>query len=84
VRLLSFASCFALRHLGAKHWLETSARKPEMFVAVDISSSDVWYCALRITQFDYSKARPHEERLSHPLLQTALATVALAVALTTH
>ena len=36
--------------LGAKHWLETSARKPEMFVAVDVQSNDVWYGALRITQ----------------------------------
>ncbi len=35
--------------LGAKHWLETSGYKPDMFVAVDVSSNQVWYGALRIT-----------------------------------
>jgi acetylornithine deacetylase/succinyl-diaminopimelate desuccinylase-like protein len=44
--------------LGAKHWLETSARKPEMFVAVDIPSSEVWYGALRITQFKFFYTSP--------------------------
>ena len=44
--------------LGAKHWLETSARKPEMFVAVDIPSSEVRYGALRITQFKFFYTSP--------------------------
>ena len=47
--------------LGAKHWLETTARKPDMFVAVDLSSDAVWYGALRITQykFFYTSAGAH-------------------------
>lgn len=44
--------------LGAKHWLETSGYKPDMFVAVDLSSNQVWYGALRITQFKFFYTSP--------------------------
>jgi acetylornithine deacetylase/succinyl-diaminopimelate desuccinylase-like protein len=47
--------------LGAKHWLETSGYKPDMFVAVDLASTQVWYGALRISQFKffYTSAGAH-------------------------
>jgi acetylornithine deacetylase/succinyl-diaminopimelate desuccinylase-like protein len=44
--------------LGAKHWLETSGYKPGMFVAVDVSSIEVWYGALRIDQFKFFYTSP--------------------------
>ena len=44
--------------LGAKHWLETSGYKPDLFVAVDVSSTDVWYGALRIDQFKFFYTSP--------------------------
>jgi acetylornithine deacetylase/succinyl-diaminopimelate desuccinylase-like protein len=44
--------------LGAKHWLEAVAPKPDMFVAVDISSEQVWYGALRISQFKFFYTSP--------------------------
>jgi acetylornithine deacetylase/succinyl-diaminopimelate desuccinylase-like protein len=44
--------------LGAKHWLETSGYKPDMFVAVDVSANEVWYGALRITQFKFFYTSP--------------------------
>jgi acetylornithine deacetylase/succinyl-diaminopimelate desuccinylase-like protein len=44
--------------LGAKHWLETSGYKPDMFVAIDLSSSEVWYGALRISQFKFFYTSP--------------------------
>lgn len=44
--------------VGAKHWLETSGYKPDMFVAIDVSSSDVWYGALRIDQFKFFYTSP--------------------------
>src|SRR6185436_2551469 len=34
--------------VGAKHWLETSGYKPDMFIAVDLGAEQVWYGALRI------------------------------------
>ena len=33
---------------GAKYWLNHSGYKPDMFVALDVSSNEVWYGALRI------------------------------------
>jgi tripeptide aminopeptidase len=33
---------------GAKHWLTHSGYKPDMFVALDVPSNEVWYGALRI------------------------------------
>jgi len=44
--------------LGAKHWLETSGYKPDMFVAIDLSSTEVWYGALRIGQFKFFYTSP--------------------------
>jgi acetylornithine deacetylase/succinyl-diaminopimelate desuccinylase-like protein len=44
--------------LGAKHWLETSGYKPDMFVAVDLSANQVWYGALRITQYKFFYTSP--------------------------
>ncbi len=44
--------------LGAKHWLETSGYKPDMFVAVDLSANQVWYGALRISQFKFFYTSP--------------------------
>ncbi len=44
--------------LGAKHWLETSGYRPDMFVATDVSSNEVWYGALRIDQFKFFYTSP--------------------------
>ncbi len=44
--------------LGAKHWLETSGYKPDLFVAVDVGSREVWYGALRIDQFKFFYTSP--------------------------
>jgi len=44
--------------LGAKHWLETSGVRPDMFVAVDVGANQVWYGALRITQYKFFYTSP--------------------------
>jgi len=44
--------------LGAKHWLESSGYKPDMFVAVDVGANQVWYGALRITQYKFFYTSP--------------------------
>jgi tripeptide aminopeptidase len=44
--------------LGAKHWLESSGYKPDMFIAADVSSNEVWYGALRIDQFKFFYTSP--------------------------
>jgi acetylornithine deacetylase/succinyl-diaminopimelate desuccinylase-like protein len=44
--------------LGARHWLETSGYKPDMFVAADLSADEVWYGALRITQYKFFYTSP--------------------------
>src|SRR5580700_10123904 len=44
--------------LGAKHWLETSGYKPDMFIATDVSSTEVWYGAFRIDQFKFFYTSP--------------------------
>jgi tripeptide aminopeptidase len=44
--------------LGAKHWLETSGSKPDLFVAADLASNQVWYGALRIDQFKFFYTSP--------------------------
>ena len=44
--------------LGAKHWLETSGYKPDLFVAVDVGANQVWYGALRITQLKFFYTSP--------------------------
>jgi acetylornithine deacetylase/succinyl-diaminopimelate desuccinylase-like protein len=44
--------------LGARHWLETSGYKPDMFIAADISANEVWYGALRVTQYKFFYTSP--------------------------
>ncbi|HEY7292349.1 MAG TPA: M20/M25/M40 family metallo-hydrolase [Vicinamibacterales bacterium] len=44
--------------LGARHWLETSGYKPDMFVAVDVGANQVWYGALRISQYKFYYTSP--------------------------
>jgi tripeptide aminopeptidase len=44
--------------VGARHWLETRAEKPDMFIAVDLSANQVWYGALRITQYKFVYTSP--------------------------
>jgi acetylornithine deacetylase/succinyl-diaminopimelate desuccinylase-like protein len=44
--------------LGAKHWLESSGYKPDMFIAVDLSSNQVWYGALRISTYKFFYTSP--------------------------
>jgi acetylornithine deacetylase/succinyl-diaminopimelate desuccinylase-like protein len=44
--------------LGAKHWLEASGYKPDMFIAVDLASNQVWYGALRISQLKFFYTSP--------------------------
>ena len=44
--------------LGAKHWLEKSGYTPDMFIAVDLSQNQVWYGALRISQFKFFYTSP--------------------------
>ena len=44
--------------LGAKHWLETSGYKPDLFVATDVGSNQVWYGAFRIDQFKFFYTSP--------------------------
>src|SRR5436853_1270878 len=44
--------------VGAKYWLEKSGYKPDMFLAVDVSSNQIWYGALRINQFKFFYTSP--------------------------
>jgi acetylornithine deacetylase/succinyl-diaminopimelate desuccinylase-like protein len=44
--------------LGAKHWLETSGYKPDLFIAADLSANEVWYGAFRINQFKFFYTSP--------------------------
>jgi tripeptide aminopeptidase len=44
--------------LGAKHWLEKSGYKPDLFVAADLGANQVWYGALRITQLKFFYTSP--------------------------
>src|SRR5271154_1090310 len=44
--------------LGAKHWLQSSRYKPDMFIAVDLASNQVWYGALRISQYKFFFTSP--------------------------
>jgi acetylornithine deacetylase/succinyl-diaminopimelate desuccinylase-like protein len=44
--------------LGAKHWLETSGYKPDLFIAVDVSAIQVWYGAFRIDHFKFFYTSP--------------------------
>jgi len=44
--------------LGAKHWLEESGYKPDLFISVDLSQEEVWYGALRINNFKFFFTSP--------------------------
>jgi len=44
--------------LGAKHWLESSGYKSDMFIAVDLAANQVWYGALRISQYKFFYTSP--------------------------
>ena len=44
--------------LGAKHWLESSGYKPDMFIAVDVNPNEVWYGALRISEYKFFYTSP--------------------------
>ncbi len=62
--------------LGAKYWLEKSGYKPDLFVAVDLSSTQVWYGALRISQFQFYYTSPG----AHTMESRGAASPAKAVA----
>jgi acetylornithine deacetylase/succinyl-diaminopimelate desuccinylase-like protein len=44
--------------LGAKHWLESSGYKPDMFIAADLASNQVWYGALRLSIYKFYYTSP--------------------------
>jgi tripeptide aminopeptidase len=44
--------------VGARHWLAASGYKPDMFIAVDVGANQVWYGALRITQYKFFYTSP--------------------------
>jgi tripeptide aminopeptidase len=48
---------------GAKYWLTHSGYKPDMFVALDIASSEVWYGALRIDMLKFFYTAPARHTL---------------------
>ncbi len=62
--------------LGAKHWLETSGYRPDMFIAVDISANELWYGALRVTQYKFFYTSPG----AHTLESRGLPSPAKALA----
>lgn len=62
--------------LGAKHWLETSGYRPDAFIAVDIASNEVWYGALRVTQYKFFYTSPG----AHTLESRGLPSPAKALA----
>jgi acetylornithine deacetylase/succinyl-diaminopimelate desuccinylase-like protein len=66
--------------LGAKHWLETSGYKPDMFVAADLSSDLVWYGALRINQFKFFYTSPGAHTLESRGAPSPAKAVAKAIA----
>jgi tripeptide aminopeptidase len=65
--------------LGAKHWLETAPVKPDMFIAVDGSASEVWYGALRINQFKFFYTSPGAHTLESRDTPTPSRAVAKAI-----
>jgi acetylornithine deacetylase/succinyl-diaminopimelate desuccinylase-like protein len=44
--------------VGAKHWLDTSGYKPDMFVAADLPGTLVWYGAVRGAWFKFFYSSP--------------------------
>ncbi len=65
--------------LGAKHWLESSGIRPDMFIAVDGSSREVWYGALRINQFKFIYTSPGAHTLESRDTPTPSRAVAKAI-----
>jgi acetylornithine deacetylase/succinyl-diaminopimelate desuccinylase-like protein len=68
--------------VGAKHWLEKSGYKPDMFIALDLPSNEVWYGALRISQIKVFFTAPGAHTLMsrgepNPVLAAARAVSAL-------
>ena len=61
---------------GAKHWLTHSGYRPDMFVALDGSSNEVWYGALRIELLKFFYTAPSV----HTLYSRDTASPARAVA----
>jgi acetylornithine deacetylase/succinyl-diaminopimelate desuccinylase-like protein len=66
--------------LGAKHWLETSGYKPDMFVAIDLSAEEVWYGALRITQYKFFYTSPGAHTMESRGGPSPARAVSLAIA----
>jgi acetylornithine deacetylase/succinyl-diaminopimelate desuccinylase-like protein len=65
--------------LGAKHWLETSGYKPDMFIAVDVGARQVWYGALRITQYKFFYTAPGAHTMESRGAPSPVKAVAAAV-----
>lgn len=65
--------------VGAKHWLEKSGIRPDMFIAVDGSARDVWYGALRINQFKFFYTSPGAHTLESRDTPTPSRAVANAI-----
>ena len=67
--------------LGARHWLETSGYKPDMFIAVDVSSNQVWRRAPdhAVQVLLYLSWRPHDGKPRRPSPAKALAKAIDAV-----
>jgi tripeptide aminopeptidase len=68
--------------VGVKHWLEKSGYKPDMFIALDLPSNEVWYGALRISQIKVSFTAPGAHTLMsrgepNPVLAAARAVSAI-------
>jgi acetylornithine deacetylase/succinyl-diaminopimelate desuccinylase-like protein len=66
--------------IGAKHWLETSGTKPDMFIAVDVGADQVWYGALRITQYKFFYTSPGAHTLESRGGPSPAVAVAKAIA----
>lgn len=66
--------------LGAKHWLEKSGYKPDMFLAVDGPDMRVWYGALRITQSTFYYTSPGAHTLQSRGTPSPARAVAKAIA----
>jgi acetylornithine deacetylase/succinyl-diaminopimelate desuccinylase-like protein len=65
--------------LGAKHWLETSGYRPDMFIAVDVSANQVWYGALRITQYKFFYTSPGAHTMESRGAPSPVKAVAAAI-----
>jgi acetylornithine deacetylase/succinyl-diaminopimelate desuccinylase-like protein len=48
---------------GAKYWLTHSGYKPDLFVALDLASNEVWYGALRIDLLKFFYTAPSRHTL---------------------